>query len=851
MPVRLQRILESGALMENRTAVEGRRCADQELADSEARYRALAENSPLAIFVVREGNVLLVNPACVKLFGACSPEELLGRSALGLFDHDSQALVRKRMLVGSRTVPCVEVRIGRLDGTAVDVEAGASPYLDQGVKAIQVVLHDITERKQAQQALAESEARYRLLTETSSLGIVVCRNDGHDDAVLVVNPACMKIFGASSPHDLIGKSLLGLFHPDSRRTVRQLLEAASGDVVPLVDVQIVRADLTVVDVSVVASPMLQAGVAAFNIVLRDVSETKHLLAAQAKLVAIIKSSPDAILTTSLDRTVTSWNPAAEALYGYAADEMIGSSIEVLAPPGHEGESRELTDRILAGDAIAQYDTQRVRKNGSLVDVALTLFPIRDEGGDVSGISVVAQDVTDHKRLEQERLLAEKFFRDTFEHADVGIAHVDPADGTYLRVNQHLCELLGYTREELLATTFSAITHPDDVDENTRHLRMLLAGEESTYSADKRYLRKDGSIVWVHLNITMIRKQDGTPDYNLDVITDITERKRMEASLQQSEQKFRNLFNNAEVGMFRTKADGSEFLDLNDKYLGILGYPREELIGKPMVNVWADPCEREAMVRTLEETGQVVDLEFDLLTKQGDVKRCLTSLKLDPDAGILEGSLIDITERKKAEELAARQAERIERTLTSVIDIASNIVELRDPYTAGHQRRVSELAVRIAENLGMSGHEIDDIRVAGLLHDMGKAAIPAEILSKPGQLSPIEFTLIQAHPEAGYRLAVSANMAEPISEMIYQHHERCDGSGYPRGLTADQTLLGAKVLAVADVVEAMMSHRPYRPALGIGAALAEIERGTGTLYDPWVSEACMRVFNEDGFEFSKS
>jgi PAS domain S-box-containing protein len=823
--------------------------AEQQLAESEARYRALAENSPLAIFVVRKGTVLLANPACVKLFGASSDEELLGRSALELFDHASRSLVRARMLAGSETVPSIDVRIVRLDGTLVDADAAASPYLDQGVEAIQVVLRDITERKRAVQKLADSEARYRLLAETSALGILVCRNEGNDNTVLVVNPACVRIFGASSREDLIGKPLLELFQPESQNVVRELLRATSGDASLFVEAQVIRADHTMGDVTIAASPMLQEGLAAFNIVLRDLSETRRLLEARAHLAAIIDSSPDAIITGNVDDTVTSWNAAAEALYGYTAEEMIGGSIDVLAPPGREGEPRELTGRIIAGDTIAQYETQRARKNGSLVDVALTLFPIRDERGDVSGISVVAQDITDRKRLEQERLRAEKFFRDTFEHADVGIAHVDSADGTFLRVNQYLCDLLGYTREELLHLSVIDTTHPDEVADTRSAIRRLEAGVEKDYTTDKRYLRKDGSTVWVHLNVATIRGDDGTPDYNIAVVADIGERKRMEASLLQSEAKFRDLFNNAEVGMFRTKADGSAFLDLNNKFLEIIGYAREELTGKPTVDFWADPRERDAMARTLEKTGQVVDLEFDLLTKQGDVKRCLTSLKLDRDAGILEGSIIDISERTRAQELAALQSEHIERTLNSVVDIAGNIVELRDPYTAGHQRRVSELAVGIAESLGMSGHEVDDIRVAGLLHDMGKAAIPAELLTKPGALLPVEFALIKAHPEAGYRLAVSADMAEPIAEMIYQHHERCDGSGYPRGLTGDQMLPGAKVLAVADVVEAMMSHRPYRPALGVAAALSEIERGAGTLYDAEASRACIALLGEGRFEFS--
>jgi putative nucleotidyltransferase with HDIG domain len=206
-----------------------------------------------------------------------------------------------------------------------------------------------------------------------------------------------------------------------------------------------------------------------------------------------------------------------------------------------------------------------------------------------------------------------------------------------------------------------------------------------------------------------------------------------------------------------------------------------------------------------------------------------------------------TRRAQADEEILKQSERISKTLTSVIDIAGTIVEARDPYTAGHQRRVAQIATAIARELGMSDREIADIEVAGLIHDIGKVQIPAEILGKPGAITALEYAILQTHAEAGYRIVVSANMEVSISEMVYQHHERCDGSGYPRGLTAEQLLPGAKVLAVADVVEAMMSHRPYRPALGIDAALAEIERGAGTAYDAAASRACIALFRENGFE----
>jgi PAS domain S-box-containing protein/putative nucleotidyltransferase with HDIG domain len=222
---------------------------------------------------------------------------------------------------------------------------------------------------------------------------------------------------------------------------------------------------------------------------------------------------------------------------------------------------------------------------------------------------------------------------------------------------------------------------------------------------------------------------------------------------------------------------------------------------------------------------------------------------------------DITKSKKAEQNLAEYQEQLEAllaerdrnvkslalALSSVIDVLSRTVEMRDPYTAGHQRRVSALAEKMAIRLGMQEQQIDDIRVAGLMHDVGKVSIPAEILSKPGRLTAPEFELAKYHALAGYEIVQAANMPRPIAEIIYQHHERCDGSGYPQGLVAEDLHPGAKVLMVADIVEAMASHRPYRPAIGIDEAIAEIEQGRGVLYDPETVDACVAVI-QDGFEF---
>jgi HD-GYP domain-containing protein (c-di-GMP phosphodiesterase class II) len=175
-----------------------------------------------------------------------------------------------------------------------------------------------------------------------------------------------------------------------------------------------------------------------------------------------------------------------------------------------------------------------------------------------------------------------------------------------------------------------------------------------------------------------------------------------------------------------------------------------------------------------------------------------------------------------------------------------VVETRDPYTAGHQRRVSDLARAIATEMNLSRGRIDGIRVMGSIHDIGKISVPAEILSKPTKLTDIEFGLIKAHSSAGYDILKEIEFPWPVAEIVLQHHEKLNGFGYPRGLKGNEILPEAKIICVADVVEAMASHRPYRPALGIEKALEEIFQNRGILYDPDVVDACLRLFREKGY-----
>lgn len=211
-------------------------------------------------------------------------------------------------------------------------------------------------------------------------------------------------------------------------------------------------------------------------------------------------------------------------------------------------------------------------------------------------------------------------------------------------------------------------------------------------------------------------------------------------------------------------------------------------------------------------------------------------------------IVDITERKQAEYKIEESYKRLQKTLNDTINTLASIVENRDPYTSGHQKKVAYLAINISEELGLSSEETEALGTAAMIHDIGKITIPASILSRPGKLTDVEYKLIKTHPRTGYDIIKNIEFPYPIDEIILQHHERLDGSGYPRGLKEKDIMLEAKILAVADVVEAMSSHRPYRPALGIDKALEEIDSNKDILYDPGVVKACKNLFIKKKFKF---
>jgi PAS domain S-box-containing protein len=331
--------------------------------------------------------------------------------------------------------------------------------------------------------------------------------------------------------------------------------------------------------------------------------------------------------------------------------------------------------------------------------------------------------------------------------------------------------------------------------------------------------------------------------------ELAERNRAEKELHSSEDKYRNILENIKEGYFEVDLAGN-ITFFNTSLCRILGYPREEMQG--MNNrVFMDFENAKNVFRAFNEVyvSGIPKKGFGFETIRKDDTRAYVELSVSLIATPREkptgfsGIARDVTECKKAEKELQHTLDSLRRAVGATIQVMVSAVETRDPYTAGHQLRSAALARTIATEMGLSQDKIDAIRMAGSIHDIGKLSIPAEILSKPTDLSEIEFSLIKEHARKGFKMLKDVESPWPLAEIIYQHHERMDGSGYPRNLKGEEIIIDARILAVADVVEAMASHRPYRPGLGIDAALTEIEKNKGIFYDDTVADACLRLFRE--------
>jgi len=326
------------------------------------------------------------------------------------------------------------------------------------------------------------------------------------------------------------------------------------------------------------------------------------------------------------------------------------------------------------------------------------------------------------------------------------------------------------------------------------------------------------------------------------------------NLRESETKYRRIVDTANEGIWMIGEDLKTTF-VNKRMAELIGYRAEEMAGLPMADFMFEE-DRPEHFKTIENRRRGISENYERRLRRKDGQPVWAMVSASPvfdDGNHFKGSFAmftDITERKHIQEELQNSYAKLQRSFGGIINAITMIVETRDPYTAGHQRRVSLLAAAIAKELGISDEMTHNISVGAALHDIGKIYVPAEILSKPTAISPLERDIIRLHPQGGYDILKNIEFPSSVAQIALQHQERIDGSGYPRGLSGNDILFEVKIVSVADVVEAMTFNRPYRGAIGKEKALAEIVKGKGILYEPAAVDACIKLFQENNFSFKE-
>ncbi|MFH1976620.1 MAG: HD domain-containing phosphohydrolase [Pseudomonadota bacterium] len=480
------------------------------------------------------------------------------------------------------------------------------------------------------------------------------------------------------------------------------------------------------------------------------------------------------------------------------------------------------------------------------------YPVKDGYGVIIGVAVIKLEVD-----------AEEFHMTKYPYCFV----VDPNGIIFLsgRKEMKFKSLWPVSRETQLALIkskqfgekeFTAV-FPREVVDGTE-----ISFEGKNYLASRKFINSEG---W---SIVLMTTTERVLIYRLaGVILTILicvfivvplvinyKTSRSAEALVESEKKYRNILENIEDGYFEVDIAGN-ITFFNESTCRIIGYSAHEFMG--MNNrEFTDDKNAKKIFKVFSEvykTGiPTKAFDWELIRKDGS--KCFVEMvvSLITDSNNVKtgfgGIARDVTERKLAEEELENSFKQLRAALGGTIQALAVAVETRDPYTAGHQKRVADLSRAIASEMCLDNNQTDGIRMAGVVHDLGKISIPAEILSKPTRLSEIEYSLIKTHSQAGYDILKDVEFPWPIAQIVLQHHERIDGSGYPAGLKGEDILMEARIIAVADVVEAIASYRPYRPGLGIEKALGEIAQNKGVLYDPAVVDACLCLFRDRGYKF---
>ncbi len=867
-----------------------RKRAEETLQKTENTYRLLAENIHDTVWMMdMDLNVTWVSPSSAKLRGFSLDEilalpldrqltpESLGKAVnlWGKWMHIEQE--------GHTPEPggsiSIELEFICKDGHTVLLDCTLQFIRDEKGKATGILAagRDITERRAAELAREVSEKNYRLLAENTADVVTIMDMDFN---ITWLSSSGEKLTGYSREEQkslplekqMTQESLERALKQFAAELEREKSGTAEPDRYQDMELEIYHKDghtlwtenriRFIRDDQDKAVGILMQG--------RDITERRQvnekLRQSEAQYRLLSEHTTDFVWLMDMNLNPTYQSPSAEKLTGFTHQELIELPLDKRVTP----ESLKLAAGLFFEELpkiendpeynpVRSLELEIYRKDGTTLWSDNKFSVIRDEDSNPVSILGEARDISERRRAEEALRESETQYRMLAEHTADTVWLMD-RDFKITYVSPTVQKLRGFTPQEILEMALEKQLTPDSLK-----LAYELFFEElpkvdadssynPIYTLELEFSRKDGTTVWTESKFSIIRDGSGKAVSLLSEARDITERREAGRRIRESEILYRSLIETSPDAIGLMDINGTIMM-YNKQALEVFGFElTDDLRGKNIIDMVSPEYYKESIknAEKLQKSEIIRNWEVTSHKKDGRLfwVEISTSMIFDEEGKpkSIMAVFKDISERKLSEEKLAKSYASLKKTFNDAVNTMVKIVEMRDPYTAGHQHKVADLASAIAREMKFEDTRIEQLTMAAVIHDIGKMYVPSDILSKPGKLTDMEFRLVKTHSQCGYDIVKGMDFPYPVAEAILQHHERLDGSGYPNQLKGEDMLLEAKILAVADVIEAMFSHRPYRPALGIEKALDEISKNKGRLYDPGVVDACLAIFNSGKFEF---
>jgi PAS domain S-box-containing protein len=600
-------------------------------------------------------------------------------------------------------------------------------------------------------------------------------------------------------------------------------------------------------------------------IVNDITERKDIeekLRSEEQLFrALTEQSSDLIILINRKFKVAYVNPAVAIYLGLKNDDLIGSDIYNYIHPDDLGSVAEIFGKFFSNTHPNTQKTEiRIYNTDGTWHMVEAVGTSLIQDNTVQAVIINLHDITQRKMSQEMLKKSEEQYRLLADHMKDQIWLMDlKLNITY--VSPSVERLFGYTPDEIKKLTWEKLLTPESLKKALyfTSVKMPKAMREASKdlifrTLELEFMLGNGQTSWGECSFSFIRNEHGKAVSILGESRDISERKKIENELRASESNFRHSLDDSPLGV-RISTVESETIYANRAMLDIYGYDNiKELKNTPLEKRYTPESYKEWQARkTQRRNGEISPSEYEIsiVRKDGMIRHLHVFRKEIFWDDRIRSQVIyqDITERRKVEEQLRQTLENLRESIKVTIHVLGMASEAKDPYTAGHQKRVSDLARAIAHEMDLSHDMVEGIRMAGSIHDIGKLSVPAEILSRPTKLSDLEYSMIKEHSRSGFEMLKHVESPWPLAEIVLQHHERMNGLGYPQKLKGDDIIIEARILAVADVVEAMSSHRPYRASLGLEVALDEIEKNRGVLYDEYAVDSCLNLFRAKGYQLA--